>query len=82
MIDDIKAFANECLKNLEIEGKFPQKAKKTALVTARIGEIGEEVDTRPRVERNGKIYVISETKTKVKTENSYIVKNVETYVNR
>ncbi len=45
------------------------------MVTAREGKLGEEVDTRPRVERDGKIYVIGETKSKVKIEGSMIVKN-------
>ena len=49
--------------------------KKTARVSARLGKIGEEVDTRPRVRRDGKVYVIGETKGKVKVEGSMIVQN-------
>lgn len=75
VIDDMKAFAQYYTQELAKRGEYPKNAKKTALVTARLGEIGEEVDTRPRVERDGKIYVIGETKGKVKVEGSMIVKN-------
>ncbi len=52
-----------------------ESAKKAALISARPGKIGEEIDTRPRVMKDGKVYVTSETKSKVKVEGSMIVKN-------
>ena len=75
VVDDMKAFTKAYLKKLDRMGETPKKAKKTAFVVARQGIVGEEVDTRPRVERDGKIYVIGETKGKVKVEGSMIVKN-------
>lgn len=75
VIDDMKAFVNYHFDQLEIKGEFPKKAKKTVPVEAKKGFIGEEVDTRPRVERDGNIYVIGETKSKVTIEGSMIVKN-------
>ena len=45
------------------------------MVEARKGEIGEEIDTRPRVRYQGNLYAIDETKGKVKVEGSMIVKN-------
>ncbi|MGN1227579.1 MAG: hypothetical protein ACI4TX_02955 [Christensenellales bacterium] len=54
-------------------------AKKTAIVQARKAKVGEVVDTRPRVNVNGKLYTFSETKQvvtedKVK-DGAIIVKN-------
>ena len=54
-------------------------AKKTAIVQAREAIIGEIIDTRPRVNVNGKLYTFSETKqvvTEDKVKNgAIIVKN-------
>lgn len=75
VVEDMKEFADFYIKELAKKGESAKKAKKTALVTARPGVVGEEVDTRPRVERDGKIYVIGETKGKVKIEGSMVVKN-------
>lgn len=75
VVEDMKKFADNYIKEAEKLGEYPKNAQKTALVTAREGKVGEEVDTRPRVERDGKIYVIGETKGKVKFEGSMIVKN-------
>ena len=74
-VDNMRFYVEEYLKYLENKGKFPKQAKKTSKVLARVGEVGEEVDTRPRVSRDGKIYVIGETKNTIKVENSMIVKN-------
>lgn len=73
-------FVNE-LKELVLNYVLNKKAnpvnvaKKIAPVTARLGTIGEKIDTRPRVERDGKIYVIGETMETVKIEGSMIVCN-------
>ncbi|MDD4351233.1 MAG: hypothetical protein PHP83_03530, partial [Clostridia bacterium] len=75
VVDDMKQYATAYVEYLSSKGKYPQKAKKTSVVEARLGLVGEEVDTRPRVQRDGKIYVIGETKGKVKVEGSMIVKN-------
>lgn len=75
VVDDMKEFVTSYVKYKLKAGKKPIYARKTALVEARLGNIGEEADTRPRVERNGKIYTIGETKGRVKVEGSMIVKN-------
>ncbi len=75
MVNDIQAYAEAFITYQKERGVNVKTAKKTALVSARVGEIGEEVDTRPRVSRDDKIYVIGETKGKVKVEGSMIVKN-------
>ena len=72
------------------------KAKKTAIVKARSVKEGEIVDTRPRVEVDGKIYTFSETKQKVTKEmvdngavvvinpdgEHYIIKNEEKFAQK
>lgn len=75
VVSDIKKFVEKLLVEMEKTGKEPGIAQKTATITARKGELGEEVDTRPRVERDGKIYLLNETKSKVSVEGSMIVKN-------
>lgn len=75
VIEDMKAYSQAYLDFLAKNGEYPKTAKKTSIVTARPGIVGEEIDTRPRVERDGKIYVIGETKGKVKVEGSMIVCN-------
>jgi len=75
VIDDMKTFTTQYILQQGSRGIYPKSARKTAQVTARVGEIGEEVDTRPRVGRDGKIYVIGETKGKVKVKGSMIVTN-------
>lgn len=75
VIDNMKEFAQYYIEQLTNMGEYPKKAQKTAKVTARPGVIGEKVDTRPRVERDGKIYVIGETKGEVKVEGSMVVTN-------
>ncbi|MBO7528132.1 MAG: hypothetical protein J6T74_09645 [Clostridia bacterium] len=74
-IEDMRAFTEQYISQLGLKGVYPKSAQKTASVFARLGIIGEEVDTRPRVERDGKIYVIGETKGKVKIAGSMIVTN-------
>mgnify|MGYP005769230817 CR=1 FL=1 len=71
VVKDMKAYVQYLLKN----GAKVGYAQKTVPVSARVGVVGEEVDTRPRVERDGQVYVIGETKGKVKVEGSMIVKN-------
>ena len=71
VVKDMKAYVQYLLEN----GAKVKYAQKTASVSARVGVVGEEVDTRPRVERDGQVYVIGETKGKVKVEGSMIVKN-------
>lgn len=71
VIKDMKAYVQYLLEN----GAKIRYAQKTASVSARVGVIGEEVDTRPRVERDGHVYVIGETTGEVKVEGSMIVKN-------
>ena len=71
VVKDMKVYTQYLLEN----GAKVRYAQKTATVSARVGVVGEEVDTRPRVERDGKIYAIGETKGKVKVEGSMIVKN-------
>lgn len=75
IVDDMKEFVGYYTEELAKRGEYPKEARKTSLVVARPGVVGEEVDTRPRVERDGKIYVIGETKGKVKVEGSMVVKN-------
>lgn len=75
VIDNMEEFTKEYIKYKERKGDMVQSAKKTALVKARLGVVGEQVDTRPRVERDGHIYVIGETKGTVKVEGSMIVNN-------
>ena len=70
-IEDMQQYVQYLLEN----GAKVGYAQKKATVTARVGIVGEEVDTRPRVERDGKTYVIGETKGKVKVEGSMVVKN-------
>ena len=71
IIDDMESY----IKALIQQKQKVQTAQKNAVVTARPGKIGEKVDTRPRVERNGKIYVFGETKSEVTIDGSMIVKN-------
>ncbi len=71
IIDDMESY----VKALIQQKQKVQTAQKNAVVTARPGKIGEKVDTRPRVERNGKIYVFGETKSEVTIDGSMIVKN-------
>ena len=70
-IEDMQQYVQYLLEN----GAKVGYAQKKVTVTARVGIVGEEVDTRPRVERDGKTYVIGETKGKVKVEGSMVVKN-------
>lgn len=74
VVDDMKDYASKLVQEAIANGGV-RVAKKTVKVKARLGKIGEEVDTRPRVERDGKVYVIGETKGKVKVEGSMIVVN-------
>lgn len=74
-IDDMPNFVNEYVEELTRHGIELQQAQKTVKVKARLGVVGEQVDTRPRVERDGKIYTIGETKGTVKVEGSMIVTN-------
>ena len=71
VVKDMKAYVQYLLEN----GAKIRYAQKTASVSARVGVVGEEVDTRPRVERDGHVYVIGETTGEVKVEGSMIVKN-------
>lgn len=71
VINDIGAYARQLIDN----GATVHYAQKTSSVKARVGNLGEEVDTRPRVRRQDKVYVIGETKGKVKVEGSVIVTN-------
>lgn len=71
VIKDIKAYVEEKLK----KGAETLRAQKTVLVKATRGEVGQEVDTRPHCERDGKSYAFDETKSKVKVEGSMIVHN-------
>lgn len=75
VVEDMKGYAEKLIERQKEKGITPKKAVKTSLVTARLGVVGEQVDTRPRVERDGKIYAIGETKGVVKVEGSMIVKN-------
>ena len=76
VVDDIKIFTKNLLQRLSQIGERPKTiARKTAKVTARLGKLDEEVDTRPRVERDGRLYAIGETKSRVKVEGSMIVQN-------
>ena len=75
VIDDMKAYAEALIEYQKSQGVKVESAKKTGRVTARLGKIGEEFDTRRRVRRDGKVYVIGETKGKVKVEGSMIVQN-------
>ena len=54
-------------------------AKKSCEVSARRAEVGQVVDTRPRVNVNGKVYTMSETKRTITQEdvdkNSMLVTN-------
>lgn len=74
VVENMKEYAGRLVEQALQNGGV-QIAKKTVKVTARLGQVGEEVDTRPRVERDGKVYVIGETKGKVKVEGSMIVVN-------
>ena len=75
VVEDMKGYAEKLIASQKELGITPKKARKTSLVTARIGLVGEEVDTRPRVERDGKVYAMGETKGVVKVAGSMIVKN-------
>lgn len=75
VVKDMKDYVGRFLKHQEKRNVYPAIAQKTALVNARLGVLGEEVDTRPRVEKDGKIYVIGETKGFVKVEGSMVVMN-------
>ena len=50
-------------------------AIKTAQVQARYGKYGEKIDTRPRIEVNGKTYTFSETKKTISFLNLKVIKN-------
>lgn len=75
IVEDMPTFVAEYMDELDKQGKGLETAQKTVKVIARQGVVGEQVDTRPRVERDGKIYVIGETKGTVKIEGSMIVTN-------
>lgn len=75
VIEDMPMFVATYINELEKQGKGLETAQKAVKVIARQGVVGEQVDTRPRVERDGKIYVIGETKCTVKVEGSIIVTN-------
>lgn len=75
VIEDMTMFVAKYMDELNKQGKGLETAQKTVKVIARQGVVGEQVDTRPRVERDGKIYVIGETKGTVKVEGSMIVTN-------
>ncbi len=71
VVEDIKAYVQQKIA----EGAKTFTSKKTVLVKAVEGEVGQEVDTRPRCSRDGKIYAFDETKSVVKVAGSMIVKN-------
>ena len=75
VVDNMQEYAMALIEAQKEMGNPPKQAQKTVSVTARKGIVGEEVDTRPRVSRDGKTYVIGETKGKVKVEGSMIVCN-------
>ena len=75
VIKEMKDFVENYIEHLKNKGAFPREAIKTATVEARPAQIGEKVTTIPRVERDGKIYAISETENQVTIEGSMIVKN-------
>lgn len=75
VIDDLPLSVAKYMDKLDSQGEGLNIAQKTVKVKARKGVVGEQVDTRPRVERDGKIYVIGETKGTVKVEGSMIVTN-------
>jgi len=74
-VENMKEYAKAFIEHQAKKKIVPEVAKKTATVKARLGVVGEEVDTRPRVERDGNIYVIGETVGKIKVEGSMIVMN-------
>jgi len=75
VIDDMEKFTKEYVEYSKSIGEGPQKVRKTAQVSAREAKVGEVVDTRPRVERDGNIYYLGETKGVVKVPGSFIVTN-------
>ena len=75
VVDNLPLSVAKFMDKLDSQGEGLNIAQKTVKVKARKGVIGEQVDTRPRVERDGKIYVIGETKGTVKVEGSMVVTN-------
>ena len=75
VIEDMAEYTAKRIAELKKQGKGLKTAQKTIPVVARKGVIGEEVDTRPRVEYDGEKYVIGETRARVKVEGSMIVTN-------
>ncbi len=75
VVEDMEAYANGLIEDMKQNGQKPGKARKTAIVDARAGVLGEEVDTRVRVSVDDKLYFLSETKNIVKNGNSMIVTN-------
>lgn len=75
VVEDMKDYATALIAAQKEAGNKPKQVKKTVSVVVREGIVGEEVDTRPRVERDGRIYAIGETKGVVKVEGSMIVCN-------
>jgi len=76
---EIEIIEDTADKIEDISDKKVFPAIKTATVQARPAVAGEEVDTRPRVEVDGKIYTFSETKKTVteqeQNDGAMIVKN-------
>ena len=75
VVEDMPTFMKEYVESKVELGVLPKVAQKTALISARVGHVGEVVDTRVRISKNGKMYVIGETLNKVTVEDSMIVKN-------
>lgn len=71
IISNISTYVRQLIDN----GQKIHYAQKTSSVIARAGIMGEEIDTRPRVTRQNKLYVIGETKSKVKVKGSMVVTN-------
>ncbi|MCK9574933.1 MAG: hypothetical protein WC942_10295 [Clostridia bacterium] len=76
IVKDMKVFVEKFLEIQAQKNIFPKIINDTALIQARLGVVGEEVDTRRRVEKNGNIYIIDEKKENVKIEGSMIVSSL------
>ena len=63
LIEDVRKVLDDITKPEIIT------AKKTGRVQARYGKYGEKIDTRPRVEFNGKTYTFSETQKTISISN-------------
>ena len=75
-VENIKEYVEMYLAYNAIHNKKTGQARISTYVKAHQAKMGEIVDNRPIVERNGKRYIIGNTVTKIKDNGLMVVQNL------